>query len=656
MALLKMKRISVYGLNTNRKAVLEQLHKSGIVEVFEPDCSKLGLAKKNVTKSINQFDGYMKSAKAALSILDEYMPHKTGFFFNSNRRILPLNYYSMKSAKSDEVLKKVHHIIKLSDNIKTNLDNIRKIEEKQIALGPFIKLDVPMKVTETENTKIVAGSLSGLWDEIEFNIELSSARIDNLYFEILEASKEQTMIWLIYPKCDDKKISTFLQKFGFIEPNFSLSHHLPKEKIEVLERAKNELKSEIDKLIEEIKSLDEYRNDIELFFDHLKLRKEKYDVLSKLGLTEHSFLLEGYIPEKYSKKLKSKLESEYEVYIELFDPEDESIAPKEFENNAFVSPVEGITETYSMPSVVDIDPNPIMSFFYYLFFGMMFSDAGYGLLVMLVCGYLGFSKRLEKIKRKTYRMFFYCGLSTTFWGLMYGSFFGSMINTVSVTFFNKDIALKPVWIDPVSEPLTLLIFSIALGLVQILVGMGIKFYMLWKQGKKIDAIYDVGFWMLVLTSIGIFAAGFALNISVVSTIGIVLTIIGALGLVFTQGRHSKNIVGKIFGGIISLYDITNYVSDALSYSRLMALGLATGVIANVVSILGSIAGSGIVGAISFILISIIGHAMNFAINMLGAYVHTNRLQYVEFFGKFYEGGGRKFNPFRMNTEYHLIGE
>lgn len=647
-----MKRVSIYGLNKNRKSILETIHKSEVIEVVEKDYGDKEVYRKDVSKAVSQFENYMKSAKTSISILDKYTPRKTGFI--SSRRILPLDYYSMKTSKSNEVLRKIYQIIKLSDAVRENMENIRKIDSKQLALKAFTNLDIPMNIRETDNTFITSGIINGFWDENKINSKLLELKIDNIYFEVIKASKEYTTIWLMYNKKNKKQAELFLQNIGFVEPNFSLSHHTPEKKILVLENARKELQKEIDNTIDEIKKFSKYRDEIELFYDHLKLRKDKYSVLSKMGITEHAFILEGYIPEKYSEDLKNKLERDYNVYIELFTPEDASDVPVQFENNSVVSPVETVTETYSMPSVTDIDPNPIMAFFYYLFFGMMFSDAGYGLLVMLVCGYLGFSKKLEKPKRKSYKMFFYCGVSTTFWGLMYGSFFGNVINTVSVTFFNSDISLKPIWIDPVSEPLTLLIFSIVLGLIQILVGLGIKFYMLWRQNKHLDAIFDVGFWMLILVSVAVFALGSTMGMQILSNIGIALMIAGALGLIFTQGRHNKNFIGKLFGGVISLYGITSYVSDALSYSRLMALGLATGVIANVVSILGSIAGPGVVGAISFIVISILGHAMNFGINMLGAYVHTNRLQYVEFFSKFYEGGGHKFKPFNMDTEYYLI--
>lgn len=652
MAILEMKKIFVFGLHSDRKAILEELHKKEVVEVCEPDAEEVSYME--TAKNIAQFDKYMQSAESALAVLGEYAPEKSGFF--ANRRILPIQRYHMASVDSETTLNAVYRIISMSDKIRQHTESIRQITAKQTALEPYLALDIPMNTHGTGYTFVKAGMLNGTWPSERLQEEMEAHKLDSAHFEILSASREHTYIWLVFLKAQEQKATTFLQKIGFSEPAFSLSHHSPPKKTEVLEEAKLKLTEEIQEYISEIKEQSNCRRDIELFYDHLSLRKDKYQVLSKMGITEHVFCLEGYIPEKYGDSVKQHLENKWMAYVELAEPEKKEDVPIAFQNNSFAAPVEEITETYSMPSPADIDPNPVMAFFYYLFFGMMFSDAGYGLLLMLVCGYLGFSKRLEKPRRKNFKMFFFCGISTTFWGLLFGGFFGNMIYTVSGTFFGKEITLAPLWLDPISQALNLLIFSVALGMIQILIGMGIKFYTLCLQKKVWDAVFDVGFWMLALLGICLLAAGMGLQISVLTTLGIWVALSGAAGLLLTGGRKSKNIAGKIFGGIVGLYNITGYVSDALSYCRLMALGLATGAIANVVNMLGSMFGSSIFGIVLFIIVAIFGHSLNFAMNMLGAYVHTNRLQYVEFFSKFYEGGGRKFAPFRMNTKYCQFSE
>jgi V/A-type H+-transporting ATPase subunit I len=365
-------------------------------------------------------------------------------------------------------------------------------------------------------------------------------------------------------------------------------------------------------------------------------------------LSKNTFSLTGYVKVNDLKELKIRLEEKFKVFIkEEETPLDESY-PIVLKNSAFSAPLEPIVKDYSLPSVNDIDPTSAISFFYYFFFGMMFSDAGYGLLMVIGCGLFGFVIKNVKPSFKLFmRMFFYCGISTIFWGLLYGGFFGNIISIAS----NGSIELSPILFDPTKKAKELLVICISIGMFHIFTGLFIKFYILWRQGKKWDAIFDVGFWIMVLMGICALCVGFGFSFPIVSNISVYIILTGVAGLILTGGRENKNIFVRLFMGIISLYDITGYLSDALSYSRLMALGLATGVIANVVNIMGSLGGGGIGGIILFIIVFIIGHTINFAVNMLGAYVHTNRLQYVEFFGKFYEGGGRDFKPFSIKTSF-----
>lgn len=212
----------------------------------------------------------------------------------------------------------------------------------------------------------------------------------------------------------------------------------------------------------------------------------------------------------------------------------------------------------------------------------------------------------------------------------------------------------------------LLIYSMAFGLVHLFVGLGIKGYMLLKDGKVLDFFCDVILWYVFLAGLlmmlipsDIFASIAQTKIvfpPIVNTLAKALAIIGALGLLLMSGRANKNPVLRIALGAYDIYNITGWLSDVLSYSRLLALGLATGVIASVVNQMGSMFGKGVVGAIGFVIVFLVGHTLNLAINLLGAYVHTNRLQFVEFFGKFYEGGGKPFEPFESDTKYVDIKE
>ena len=357
----------------------------------------------------------------------------------------------------------------------------------------------------------------------------------------------------------------------------------------------------------------------------------------------------------------------YDCYIDVEDiPEDEDV-PTILQNNSFSASMEGVVQSYGLPGRHEFDPTTIMSFFYVFFFGLMLSDAAYGLVMTIVCAVLIWKyKRMDPGMKKQLKLFMYCGISTTFWGIMFGGYFGDAITVVAKTFFDKDVTVPALWFVPLEDPMKLLIWCLAFGIVHLFVGLAIKGYEELRDGKKLDFFCDVVLWyafliglLMMLIPSDIFKSISQIDITfppAVSMLAKVLAIGGALGLVLMSGRDHKNPLLRLALGLYDVYGVTSWLSDVLSYSRLLALGLATGVIASVVNQMGSMAGGGIIGAVLFIIVFLVGHAMNMAINILGAYVHTNRLQYVEFFGKFYDGGGRPLEPFTQDTKYVEVKE
>ena len=307
---------------------------------------------------------------------------------------------------------------------------------------------------------------------------------------------------------------------------------------------------------------------------------------------------------------------------------------------------------YSLPDYRGFDPTSIFALFYAVFFGIMLSDAGYGIIMAAGCFTVLRKFNLEGNTYKMVKLFFYCGISTTIWGALFGGWFGDIVAVFTRTFLGTEIAVAPIWFNPLDDPMKMLIFSLALGIIHLFTGMAIKAYMQIKEGHWFDALCDEGFWYITIIGLIAWLGGGMVLPSAVA-VGKWMTIIGAAGLLLTGGRHNKGF-GKITGGLSNIYNITSYMSDILSYARLLALGLATGVIAQVVNTLGSLFGGGIGGLIALVIIFLLGHTLNLAINVLGAFIHSSRLQYVEFFGKFYEDGGEPFDPFRKKTKYIKI--
>ncbi len=401
--------------------------------------------------------------------------------------------------------------------------------------------------------------------------------------------------------------------------------------------------------------------------DDYRVRAEKYEVLGKLPQSERAFFITGYAPAKDTGRIEESLTKAFTCVIDIEGIKEDEESPTLLSNNSFSASMEGIVESYGLPKRGEFDPTTIMSFFYVFFFGMMLSDAAYGAIIAAACFVL--LKKFPRMSRGMYqsiKMFMYCGISTLIWGILFGGYFGNIVDIVSQKFFGTTITVPALWFIPLNDPMKLLMYSMLFGMIHLFVGLGIKGYMCLKEKKILDFFCDVVLWFMLLIGLilmllpsEIFSSISQIQIVFPDAVNLVakgLAIAGAVGILLMSGRDKKNPALRLALGAYDLYNITGWLSDVLSYSRLLALGLATGVIASVINQMGSMLPNNIAGVILFLVIFVIGHTLNLAINLLGAYVHTNRLQFVEFFGKFYEGGGRAFHPFAPDTKYVDVKE
>ena len=481
--------------------------------------------------------------------------------------------------------------------------------------------------------------------------QLLEKEVGGVVIDIINSDKDMNYITAISLKSAEEKVTGLLKQFGFNEISFKGFEGTVEENLERIEKEKVVLAEEAELVKGELADMTAVIKDIEEYFDMLNIAAEKERVKSKILKTKKTFYLEGWIPGRYVDQAQNLLDGMGAV-CKVRDPEEGEEVPVLLNNSGFFTPFESITEMYSLPAYKGFDPTSIYAFFYALFFGMMLSDAGYGIMMTVGCFVILKKFDLEGTMAKMMKLFFYCGISTTFWGAMFGGWFGDIVQVFSRTFLGNEIIIKPVWFNPLDDPMLLLIFSLGLGVVHLFIGMGIKAYMQIKEGQWFEALCDEGFWYFtILGLLGWLAGGMVMP--GLSNVGMWLAIIGMAGLLLTGGRHNKGI-GKITGGLGNIYNITSYMSDILSYARILALGLATGVIAQVVNTMGSLFGGGPVGFIILLVVFVFGHILNFAINVLGAFIHSSRLQYVEFFGKFYEDGGEPFDPFRKKTKYIKI--
>lgn len=647
MAKQKMKKISLYAPREDRRQLLGLLQRLGILEIEEPEETS-GLVTEDSDAQAQTYERAAATIEQALAVLQEEAPASGGMLASlSGRREVSSAEFDRCEEKRNALIRDCHDILALHKQRGECWTEIIRIENLLGQLEPWAQLDIPLSCRGTKSTAAFIGALPASYDSLSLSDTLSEGE-EELPFEaeILSTGREQTCLFILCRKQDAKRMENKLRVLGFSRPPGATAE-LPRERQRELRVRRDALAEDREISHELIVRFAEKREELETLADYCRYRAERYRTIRQLGHTRHTVVITGYIPANALTLLEEKLKDR-PVLLEAADADPET-APVLLKNRAFSWPVESIVEMYALPAAGDIDPTSLTSIFFYCFFGMMLSDAGYGVLLVLGTWFLIRKFRPEPRMRRNLKLFQYCGISTIFWGLLFGSFFGDIATVVAANFFGQPNFQLPRLFDPVQEPVLLLVISLGLGFLQIMAGLGAKLYVQWHNGDRWGAIFDAGFWMTTLLGVALLAAG-AFIAPVLSTVGVVVAVISLAGLVLTQGRAKKGPM-KLISGLASLYDITGYASDLMSYSRLMALGLTTGVMASVFNKLGGMAGGGVLGAIVLLLAFVIGHAINFALNALGAYVHTIRLQYVELFSKFYEGGGRPFQPFGMKGQY-----
>ncbi|MBQ8956543.1 MAG: V-type ATP synthase subunit I [Lachnospiraceae bacterium] len=667
MSVLPMKHMIICAKRQDRKAILEFLQRLEAVEVISHDVDETDevFSRMDVSQSAQLFTKNAAQADKALEILAAAAPEKGSLLSSfAGRTPITLEDYDNNTKKRDVMMKYVNEILRLDKDLTEAKADIPRITTQIEALTPWSSLDYPLSFTGTKKTAAFIGTFPEKLAESEIAEALAAnaPEVEAVDINVINSEDNFTSVLISCLKPDKNTIDDALRRMNFQRP--PVSDMVPVAQIEAYEKERAAAIERVDSTTEKIASYADKRDDIKFISDYFSMRAAKYEVLGTLEQTKRIFIIEGFVPAECAGALMQELESKYDVAVELSDPEESEDVPVLLKNNAFSAPMEGVIESYSMPGPGELDPTTPVACFYYILFGMMLSDFAYGALMSIATFFLIKKlKNMERPMRKTLTMFFYCGIGTMLSGILFGSYFGDAPSVIASTFFGKNVN---VWklIDPLNEPMKMLVLCFAIGIIHLFAGLFINLYTALKQKRYVDAVSDSVLWMLLVAGLLLFGLTtdmvtgmFSLSkISpVAGNIGKVMAVIGAIGIILMDGRESKNWFKRTLKGLYGLYNVTGYLSDLLSYSRLLALGLATSVISSVFNQMGSmVAGTPVVGVIFFILIFLVGHVLNLAINALGAYVHANRLQYVEFFGKFYNGGGRKFTPFATNTKYIKI--
>ncbi len=641
MAIVKMKKIRLFAVRAQKDALLSELMHLGCVEFSEPETSVIAPEVfELVSKESSELERYRSDQTdllRALDYLDHYAPAKSKIF-------------AVRPAITAQTLLDETQLpgwLALAKEIETHDGQMRRLSALEAQQENLIEhldvwddLDLPLNCTETQYTSIVLG---GVPSTIDFDAVVSALAQAVPEAEIFKVStcEDQHHLLLICLKDKLSDATDSLRPFNFSVSGNKGLEGTATENITHAEARLDEIALEKADLRTEIAALAPRRAELKLAADLLSTKIARAESDERLLGTERAVSLIGWYPAAEEKKLEAIL-SQFDCAWELSEPAPDELekVPVSLKNNKLTEPLMMVTEMYSLPSYDGIDPNPLIMPFFTLFFGIMYADMGYG-AILFILGILG-SKLLKPRGGLKYAtgLLVYCGITTIIFGALFGSLFGDAVPIFAENILG--ISQVELWnaIDPLEKPMVMLEASLGLGVLQILVGMGVKAYMLIRDGKWADAIFDVGSWWLLFAGIALGALGMTWWVCIA----------GAAALMLTQGRDKPSIVGKLIGGLASLYDITGFLGDILSYSRLMALLLASSVIASVVNVLGSLSGSIIV----FIVVFLIGHVFNMGINIIGTYVHAARLQYLEFFGKFYKDGGRAFAPLKIKTKYYDI--
>ncbi len=641
MAIVEMKKVYLFAHRAEKEEMVRALQSLGLVEIRQVEekptwkgCGKLHSIQE--PEALHRLETRLNEIKYSLDLLARHFPLKKGFveqFAGSKLSLTPTEFstYGAQDQEADRVYQACRQIderLTALGNEETRIENL--LEE----LEPYQGLNLPLKeLGDSKGVSVRLGSLP-MASLADFQ-ETLAQEAPETHLQILKQDKEQAYIFLIYLR-DCPPVEAALKEQNWTDlPVPAELTDTPAQCLAQLEETLSEQQEEHRQIRAQVEELLPQRPRLMAYYDYLALQRDRLAVADNFASTDQAVLITGWARAADIGQIEKHLAQVSETATLLAeDPAEGELPPVALKNGPLVEPFEAVTNLYSTPSPREVDPTPALAPFFFVFFGITLGDAGYGILLTLLSLVLLKVMQPKGMGGQLIKLLALGGGAALGFGILTGSWFGDMIT------------LPPLWFNPLDDPMKMLIFSMALGLIHLFVGMGIQAYRSIAAGKIWDAVFDQGFWYLLLIGLLLLAAPAAAGI------GKVLAIAGAVGLVLTQGRSQKNIIMKFLSGLLSLYDLTGYLSDVLSYSRLLALGLASGVIAVAINTMGRLVGSaGVIGFVVMIIILIGGHFFNLIIGTLGAYVHTSRLQYIEYFGKFFEGGGKAFTPFKINTQY-----
>ena len=640
MAIVKMKKLRVVTMADQKDALLKGLLHLGCVEINDPsgkltDPAWAETLLKRANSQLTSARKELAEANTALGAIKRYAGIKDGMF---PRRDLVEESVFLSEATVEQAREVSREICEKLQDVNRLQGEEHRLISRKAALEPWATLEMPLECAGTANTMFRLGVCPAATDAEAIRKEMEAADVAAELYEISE-DRHQKYLLLVCHRQDEESVQELLRGFGFSVVMFQDVAGTAKENITKLEALLEENRKEQDTAISAIVQKADGKTELRIYADRMGAEVDRESHVERLMTNGTICFFEGWAPAERMEEISSLLDS-LDCAWEAEDPLEEEYpqVPVQLKNNWFTRPLNMVTEMYSLPAYNTVDPNPFMAPFFILFYGIMMADMGYGLLMMLASLFImKRSKPNGQTMRHMIPLLGLCGVSTFIMGALTGGFFGDFLTQfIEMIRPGTNFAL-PALFTPLNDTLMILIGSMCLGFVHIITGMAISVVSKIKRGQIMDAVWNEITWWIVFAGIALTVLGIT---SIPLIVGLVLVVAGPV----ITGKG----LGKITGIFASLYNnITGYFGDILSYSRLMALMMAGSVIAQVFNTLGTIPGN----VVFFIVIASVGNILNFGLNLLGCYVHDMRLQCLEFFGKFYEDGGKPFRPLKFNTKY-----
>jgi len=663
-----MKKLTVLAHASDADAIVRRMLHLKCVQIQRsmPEAGELALERIESDGKQTEIRERMAHIEAALPRLAKYSTRRGGI----GRRVQRLDRAAFVA---DGRAERAWLAVERALEVKARMDEITAEQTRNEAvmqsLFPWLNYDAPLNEVSSAHTAMQLGSCSVKL----YNYEILEAA--GAYVEDVSDDGKTQYFTVTYHLEDEEAVTAALAKCDFLKVGFSDISTTAQAAYDDLERRQAALADEQSSLVEVLMDLADSLDDIEVLYDvegtNLNICLQK----QKLYHTQNCIVLAGWLPEAAEGKVLEGL-SAFECACEISEPEEGDEVPVLLRNNPFSSTFEWVIEMYSYPKYGGFDPTLIMSIFYFLIFGLMFADVGYGLLLVLACfGGVKLLNPKEGLKRMML-MFGYCGISCIIMGVLFGGWFGDLPVAIMNNFFpqfegqaqNTPIGHffnNGIFFNPVSASIPFLFVALGMGEIHLIAGMAVNMVLTWKSGKRLVALCEnVPYWVMfagVDMMAPLAAAGMISTeplapqtqalLESLSSIGLWVMVAGIAMILFLKGVGQRTFFAWLIKGLGGLYSLISFASDLLSYSRILALGLVASVIAQVINMLTSMGSSGSIGFIFMLIIMILGHGLNLAINLLGTFVHAARLQYIEFFGKFYEDGGEAFKPALPAEEY-----